>query len=157
MKLAEALIERKALKEKLARLRERLTENARVQEGDTPSEDPRELLREADATIRDLCAITVRINATNIKTALTEGAPATLMEAIADRDRLDLKRAVLKQVVDATKVNRQQAYYVTRSEIKFRATVDVAALEKEIDALAKEYRELDTRVQTRNFEADLIA
>ena len=41
MKLAEALLERKSLKEKIESLRERLGENVMVQEGDKPSEDLR--------------------------------------------------------------------------------------------------------------------
>ena len=40
MKLAEALNERKAMQERLGRLRVRLAANARVQEGDTPAERP---------------------------------------------------------------------------------------------------------------------
>jgi hypothetical protein len=156
MKLAEALIERKAAKDKIARLRERITQNAKVQEGDTPHEDPRELLRELDAAQQELRALTVRINATNIQTALADDARATLMEAIADRDALALKRAALQQVVGAAAVTREHGFAITRSEIKFRATVDVAAMQKEIDALAKEYRELDARIQARNFETELI-
>jgi hypothetical protein len=41
MKLAEALIERKALKDKINRLRERLVENAQVQEGYTAGRSAR--------------------------------------------------------------------------------------------------------------------
>jgi hypothetical protein len=155
MKLAEALIERKALKEKIARLRARLAENAKVQEGDQPQEDPRALLREVDDALRELHALIVRINATNIRTPLSDGMRITLMQAIAERDVLALKRAVLQQVVDAATVTRERGFAITRSEIKFRPTVEVAELQKDIDALAKEYRELDTRIQTRNFETEL--
>jgi hypothetical protein len=156
MKLAQALIERKALKDQLARLRQRLAENARVQEGDQPHEDPRALLDEADAVIRDLRALIVRINKTNLQTSLGADERATLMEAIAERDMLALKRTALEELADAAKINRERGYLVTRSEIKFRATVDVAALQKEIDALAKAHRELDTRIQARNFETVLV-
>jgi hypothetical protein len=57
--------------------------------------------------------------------------------------------------VDAATVTRERGFAITRSEIKFRPTVEVAELQKDIDALAKEYRELDTRIQTRNFETEL--
>lgn len=150
MKLAEALIERKARKDKLARLRARLAENAKVQEGDQPQEDPRELLREVDAVLRELQTLIVRINATNIRAPLEHGGRVSLMEAIAERDILALRRAVLQQVVDAATVTRERGFAITRSEIKFRPTVDIAALAKEIDGLAKAYRELDTRIQARN-------
>jgi len=157
MKLAEALIERKALKDKLARLRERLVENAKVQEGDAPQEDPRTLLNEVNAALNELQALTTRINATNIRTPLAEADARYLMDAIAERDMLALKRTILAQVAQAASVSTQQrAYGITRNEVKFRATVDVAALQQEIDALAKQYRELDTKIQTANFVTELI-
>ena len=156
MKLAEALIERKALKDKLARLRTRLAENAKVQEGDQPHEDPRELLREVDEVLAALRTLIVRINTTNIRTPLAEGEGVTLMEAIAERDVIDLQREVLQTVVNSATITREHGYAITRSEIKFRPTVDVAAFEKEIDARAKAYRELDTRIQARNFETELV-
>ena len=52
--------------------------------------------------------------------------------------------------------NADRGFYVTRTEIKFVPVVDAAALQKQVDALAKEYRELDTLIQLRNFEADLL-
>ncbi len=158
MKLAEALIERKALKEKLDRLRHRLAENARVQEGDAPSEHPNKLLAEARDTLRQFESLNVRINTTNIRTPFVEGQARNLMEAIAERDRLTLERGVLEKLVESAGVPKQPGlgYVVTRSEVKFRATVDVAALQKEIDALSKQYRELDARIQARNFETELV-
>lgn len=158
MKLAEALIERKAIKDRLTRLRERLVENAKVQEGDTPQEDPRALLGDVDASLSELQTLTIRINATNIRTPLAEGGAVTLMEAIAERDTLLLKRAILNQLAQGTAINnnQQRVYGVTRNEVKFRPTVDVGALQKEIDALAKQYRELDTKIQAANFATELV-
>lgn len=156
MKLAEALIERKALKEKTARLRERLVENAKVQEGDTPQEDPRALLDQVEVALRELQTLTTRINATNIRTPLAEGEPRNIMDAIAERDMLMLKRTILAQLVQGAVVTRQGPYGITRNEVKFRPTVDVAALNQEIDALAKQYRELDTQIQARNFVTDVV-
>ncbi len=158
MKLAEALIERKALKEKLDRLRQRLAENARVQEGDAPSEDPKQLLAEAHEVLGQFESLNVRINTTNMRTLFVEGEPGNIMEAVARRDRLALERGILDKLVESAGVPKQQGYgfVVTRTEVKFRATVDVAALQKEIDALAKQYRELDARIQARNFETELL-
>lgn len=156
MKLAEALIERKALKDKLARLRERLVENAKVQEGDAPQEDPRELLAQMDAAIQELQTLTTRINTTNIRTPLAEGDPRSLMDAIAKRDMLALKRSILAQLAQSATISRERGFAVTRAEIKFRPTVEVAALQQEIDALAKQYRELDTKIQTANFVSELV-
>ncbi len=52
MLLAEALAERAQAQERLNSLHERLLTVARVQEGDTPDEDPQELLRELDGARR---------------------------------------------------------------------------------------------------------
>ncbi|MBI4675537.1 MAG: DIP1984 family protein [Chloroflexi bacterium] len=156
MKLAEALIERKALQEKITRLRERLVENAKVQEGDAPQEDPRALLTEVDAALRDLQTLTTRINATNIRTPLATGETRNVMDAIAERDMLMLKRTILAQLVQATSITQPRGFGVTRNEVKFRPTVDVAALHQEIDALAKQYRELDTQIQACNFVTDVV-
>ncbi len=46
MTLAEALVERKGLKERLDNLKGRLAANARVQEGDTPTEAPADLMEQ---------------------------------------------------------------------------------------------------------------
>lgn len=156
MKLAEAPIERKALKEKIARLRERLVENAKVQEGDAPQEDPRALLEEANVALDGLQTLTTRINTTNIRTPLAEGAARNIMDAIAERDILILKRTILAQLVQGAVVTRQGPYGITRNEVKFSPTVDVAALNQEIDTLAKQYRELDTQIQARNFVTDVV-
>lgn len=45
MKLATALAERHDLQRRLTELRQRLEQNARVQEGDTPAEEPAALLQ----------------------------------------------------------------------------------------------------------------
>ena len=45
MKLATALAERHDLQHRLTELRQRLEQNARVQEGDTPAEEPAALLQ----------------------------------------------------------------------------------------------------------------
>lgn len=156
MKLAEALIERKAVKDKIGRLRERLTQNALVQEGETPQEDPRELLAEVDAALVELQGLTTRINTTNIRAPLAVGDARSLMDAIAERDTLTLKRGLIAQLIQSAVVTRVQGYGVTRNEVKFRATVDVAALQKEVDALAKQYRELDTQIQAANFTTELV-
>ena len=43
----------------------------------------------------------------------------------------------------------------TKSEVKFASTVDIARLQKQADALAKEHRELDTKIQEANWLTDL--
>jgi hypothetical protein len=78
----------------------------------------------------------------------------TLMEAIAERDMLKLLHESTKRVVDEAVGARE--WRVTRSEIKFMPTIDVAEWRKRSDKYAKKYRELDAAIQAANWSNDLI-
>ena len=54
MKLAEALQERADLNRRIQQLQQRLDNNAMVQEGEAPAEDPAELLAELDRCVEEL-------------------------------------------------------------------------------------------------------
>ena len=54
MKLAEALLRRADMQKKLASLKSRIAENVKVQDGDTPSENPNELLLQANQVMSEL-------------------------------------------------------------------------------------------------------
>ena len=49
MKLANALSQRSELQTRIRQLEDRLDNNAQVQEGEQPAEDPMELLKELEA------------------------------------------------------------------------------------------------------------
>ena len=74
MKLANALSQRAELQTRIRQLEERLNNNAQVQEGEDPAEDPMELLRELDEDYAQLEALIARINRTNSVT-LVDGVP----------------------------------------------------------------------------------
>lgn len=93
MKLAEALLERKSLKQKIESLQGRLAENAMVQEGDTPSEDPQSLMAELNSTVDALEMLIKQINATNNSAQLSDGS--SISEAIVSRDMLRQRRETL--------------------------------------------------------------
>jgi hypothetical protein len=156
-KLAEALVERKALQERINRLHQRLAASAKVQEGDQPDEPPAMLIDEAKQALIEMKRLTMHINLTNIQTSLpgSEGK-VSLMEAIAERDRLVAERRLLEQLGTAARVDTNRGYGVTRNEVKWRSTVDVAALQHEIDKVSQIYRLLDTRIQEANWLTDLI-
>ena len=158
-KLAQALVERKSLQERLTRLHGRLAANAKAQEGESPDELPAGLLEEARQVLTQMKRITIDINFTNSQTTLPcnpDGSSVSLMEAIAERDPLLAERKLLEQLGNAARVTPQPGYGVTRNEIKWRPTVDVAAIQKEIDAVSQSYRLLDTRIQEANWLTDLI-
>lgn len=151
MKLAEALLERKSLMQKVTALQGRITQNALVQEGDAPAELPLDLLAELDADVVQLETLIQRINATNNVARLEDGA--TLSEAIVRRDMIVLRRQSWQSLADNAAL-RQNRY--TRNEVKFVATVNVADVRREADALAKAHRELDAQIQAANWTVDLL-
>lgn len=151
MKLAEALIKRADSQKRIEQLRQRLVRSAKVQEGETPPEQPQALIAELDATVNELTDLIKRINKTNSLTILEEGM--TLSDALAHRDTLMLKRSVYNSLVDAAAY--QQARY-SASEIKSFSTVNVAELQAQMDRLSRQYRELDTRIQESNWNTELM-
>lgn len=152
MKLAEALLERKRIKEEIATLRERAERDSKVQEGDNPAENPELLMEKIFELVDRLKKLTIAINKTNMNVKLSDGR--TLMEAIAERDMLKLLHESTKRVVDEAVGARE--WRVTRSEIKFMPTIDVAEWRKRSDKYAKKYRELDAAIQAANWSNDLI-
>jgi hypothetical protein len=151
MKLAEALILRSDRKKRLDLLRERLVRVAKVQEGDQPAENPAELLAELDRTAADLTRLIRQINRTNAAVLLDEGR--TIADAIADRDELRLRHAILTSVIQASIIRQDR---LTKGEVRFQSTIDIAALQREVDDLAQAYRELDTKIQSANWLIDLL-
>ena len=150
MLLAEALAERAQAQERLNSLHERLLTVVRVQEGDTPEEDPQELLRELDGVAGRIDELVQAINATNIATAFDE--KMNLMEALALRDGLLRKRRIYNDL--AQRAGTRSDRY-SRNEIKFVSTIPVADMRKRVDDLSKQYRELDTRIQQLNWNTEL--
>lgn len=152
MKLAEALLERKRVKEEIAALRERAQRDSRVQEGDKPAENPEELLSKILELVDRLRRLTTAVNKTNMAVKLPYGQ--VLMEAVVERDVLKLLHETAKGVAE-TAVGTHE-WRVTRSEIKFAPTIDVAAWRHRADEYAKRYRELDAAIQAANWTNDLI-
>ena len=74
MKLAEALQLRADLQKRMEQLADRLYDNATVQEGEQPAEDPQELLRELEADYARLEELISAINRTNNTTKLEDGS-----------------------------------------------------------------------------------
>lgn len=153
MKLAEALLERKNIKEQINILKERAKKDVRIQEGDEPNELPEKLVGEIETLAGRLEQLVVAINKTNNNTALPQGQ--SLMEAIARRDMLKLRYQVVKDLVDAASPERD-LWRQTRSEVKFKPTIVIADWRRRADSLAGEYRELDNLIQAANWSAELV-
>jgi hypothetical protein len=151
MKLAEALILRADQQKRLEQLRQRIVANARVQEGDAPAEDPRTLLAELDQVAGELESLIRRINRTNTLTSLADGL--TLTDSLARRDVLRWTHTAYRKIAEAAGTTPDR---YSRSEIKYRSTIDIAATQRHADDLARSYRELDTRIQEANWQTELL-
>lgn len=150
MKLAEALILRADLQKRIEQLRIRLNNNAKVQENDTPTEDPKILIDELNASIEQLTLLIKKINRTNC-TATSENM--TLADLIAERDTLTLKVNIMRTFLQYAS---QKVELYSNKEIRILSTVDVPSLQKEIDNLSKKIREIDTELQRANWLTDLV-
>lgn len=149
MLLAEALARRAEAQDRLNKLQERLVQGAMIQEGDSPIEDPADMLEEAAALLQEIETLVRRINHTN---AQTEFEGATLTDAIARRDALLRSRRLYAAVADAGTMTGSR---YSRSEVRFLPAVDVKALRDMADSAAKAYRELDTKIQQLNWTTQL--
>jgi hypothetical protein len=156
VKLAEALAERAAATRRVEQLRGRIVASARFQEGETPAEDAQRLLAEVNAVLDELEELIRRINRTN--SAVSMGHDGTLTDALARRDVLRLRHAVVTAAADAAAGKDQRGLVVRqlRSELTMLSALPVAQLRERADGLAREIRELDVRIQRTNWEADLV-
>ena len=143
MKLATALAERSDIQNRINTISVRLDNNAKVQEGDVPAEDPKALMEE----LEDLVA---RINLTNSRTVY-EGK--TITELLAHRDCLKKKVRVLRDFLNTAS---DRVTRMTRTEIKIVSTVPVTEIQKTVDGLAKELRTVDEKIQELNWTTELV-
>ena len=150
MKLAEALSLRAEMKTKIANIHSRLNNNAKVQEGEKPAENPYTLIEELNSISDEMEKLIQNINYTN---CMTVENGVSLTDMIAEKDVLQKKISILKNFLSnaGAVVNRY-----SNKEIKILSTVDVAELQKKVDAMAKQLRELDMNIQRINWTVDLI-
>lgn len=151
MKIAEALILRASHQGRMDELESRLMRSAKVQEGDKPAENPKVLLAELEQVCDELEHLIQSINRTNSASELDEGV--TVTDALATRELLRAKQEIYRHLASAATVTQGR---FTRSEIKFRSTLDVAEIQQRADELAVAHRELDTRIQEANWRLELI-
>ena len=150
MKLAEALMERADLQKRIGQMEERLRNNAQVQEGEKPAEDPKFLLAELADMILRLEELTAQVNLTN-STVMVEGESLTRL--LSRRDAWRQHTKMLRDFLDSASYLANRA---RQSEIKILSTVPVAELQRELDRRSKALRELDAKIQAANWTQDLI-
>lgn len=128
----------------------RINGNCKVQDGEEPGEDPQELLIDTFRILHEHELLVCEINIANLAIRMPNGK--TMMEALAERDRITKQHAILK---GAASSSRNQSSYYSNSEIKWKAVMKVDGLEKQADDISKKLRELNTAIQAANWAADI--
>lgn len=150
MKLAEALSLRKDLETRILKIKDRLENVVRIQEGDQPVEDPQELMNELDRCLVQLEQLIYNINVTNMQIVADDGR--TMTKLLAERDVLNKRIGVLRNTFNEA-TNSGSRY---RNEIRYVTTIEVKPLRQQLDKFAQQYRQLDLEIQELNFTNDLV-
>lgn len=150
MRLAEALIERAELQKKNAQLLRRIEQNTKVQEGEQPAENPNDLISEYEENMERLEWLIKKINLTNSSTVFDGG---TISDGIAKRDCIGLKIKAYKNIYESATIVQER---YSQKEVKFVRIIDAEKIQHTINTLAKEYRELDTKLQEQNWTVELL-
>ena len=150
MKLAEALSMRADLQKRVAQLKDRIKDSAKIQEGDEPCDNVEELYPQMDEALNTLEDLIYRINLTNTQTVQNG---ESLTQLMAKRDVLSMRVKAMTDIVNFVSSTDTR---FGRNEVKYIRTVDVNALRKETDTYAKQYRELGLRIQSLNWMVDLV-
>ena len=151
MKLAEALLIRSDMQKKLAQLKGRIKANVKVQEGDTPSEDPNALMIDASQIITELSALIERIHRTNAIAQTDKGQ--SILTLLVERDTLEIHHKLLIDSIEATQT---EADRYSHREIKWNIIVSVTSLQKQADDIAMKLRNLNIVIQSNNWQIDLV-
>jgi hypothetical protein len=149
MKLAEALSIRADLQKRIARLKERLKNSSKIQEGDEAVEDTKELFKELDSNLVEWEEMIYRINVTNMQ---AEYNGVSLTKMIAQKDALTLRVSSMLEVLNKV-AEREERY--GRQEIKYVRMIDAAALRREVDSYSQQLRVLDLNIQKLNWAVEL--
>lgn len=151
MKLAEALLLRSDQQKKLASLKQRINTNVLVQDGDEPSEDPNELLKQVFSLIQESQKLIYAIHQTNALTKLSDGR--SLLALLTLRDEFVERHKILTGAISNT--CREPDRYSTR-EIKWYKVIPVSSLQKQADDISIKLRDLNVLIQANNWKIDLL-
>ena len=151
MKLAEALLLRSDQQKKLVSLKQRINANVLIQDGDEPSEDPNELLKQVFALTKESQKLVFAIHQTNALAKLNDGR--SLLALLTQRDELVERHKVLTSAISNT--NREPDRYSSR-EIKWRKVIPVSSLQKQADDISAKLRDLNVLIQATNWQVDLL-
>jgi len=161
MLLSEALADRKQALQDVASLEAQVT-SAAVEYEDSPSdEDPAALMQDLARAAERFAQLSVNINRTNNQTEIEfNGQTMTLMEAIANRERLLLEHRAGKRIAEAVdeKVFGRSRYGArrTKEDIKQVDKIGLKELRARNDRIAADIRRLDGQIQRANWTVEAV-
>ena len=91
--------------------------------------------------------------ASSSNSVATIAGRGTISDALAERDVLALQRTAYADLAQMGAITQGR---ITRSEVKYVSTINVAEIQKRADELAKNYRDLDARIQELNWQTELV-
>jgi hypothetical protein len=139
-------------KKKIISLKQRINANVLVQDGDQPSEDPNELLKQVFSLIQEFQKLSYAIHETNALTKLNDGR-SSLLALLTLRDEFVEQHKTLTAAISNT--SRESDRYSTR-EIKWHKVIPVSSLQKQADDISLKLRDLNVLIQSTNWKIDLI-
>lgn len=146
MKLAEALIKRKDTLKMIDVVNRRMVDIALLDEGQVPEFSHDEMINELDELYLELVLLMQTINRTNANVMFDEHR--TITDALAERDILSYRQKIIMKLLNETSAKRYM-YKHTR-------TFSVRKLAKELDKSAKKFRELDLKIQQKNWATEAM-
>jgi hypothetical protein len=146
MKLAEALIKRKDTLKMIDVVNRRMVDMALLDEGQVPEFSHDEMIKELDELYLDLVLLMQTINRTNANVMFDENR--TITDALAERDILSYRQKIIMKLLNETSAKRYMYKHVR--------TYSVRKLAKELDKTAKKFRELDMKIQQKNWATEAM-
>lgn len=163
MKIAEGLARRRDLTNAFQReFAERAVESLTYEEGSEKDEAAaNKVFTDLTNALREIQSISVRINIANNSNIIQwDGADISLMQAIAARDNLARKIAVMRQLIDnlETAVGAgKRGYYNRRQKDEVRTLLvkPLSEIRRQLDSDQGQLRRLDMEIQKANWSLDL--
>ncbi|RCK59128.1 hypothetical protein Cantr_07586 [Candida viswanathii] len=158
MKLAEALKQRKDLANEIGRVVKKMLQSLILQEGKKPLYNVDEKYAEYVARSEQLASLVSSINYTNNVTKIVPGTlsiaegETTINEMLIRRLRLEKKLDLVKRIVE----NGEEQDLTSKEQVRFMSFVDVSKYDTKAEELLKQIQELDNKLQSMNWEVDLI-
>lgn len=149
MKLAEALLERRDLQNKLLGLKNTMISQSLIEEGDKLEVSMDELLKEYHIVNVQLEKIIVGIHEKN-QTVIVLETKETLQATLEKREGYRREYDVYQEIISTQQDQRRFA----RNEIKMVPSFSQKELTEKLNELAKKIRQVDALIQQTNWRED---